>query len=428
MATPKYLLSQSLLDQIRDDHRRVKQAESSPNATARRYKTAPKESRYHARITGKYIAGTYVYYPAEATYSAIQVITDSNGDYQDATSPIVWGDDADSGTLPPLIDMVSVGPYNIDDTLLQRIPNGTVVEVFSRGREDYGIQWYCEAPEQYKQVDFGAEFIYDGARKIRIKGGQVLFEGQTATTTDLTVALETPGYIYVRTVLTNGGSGITFSAPVLEYKSSVQSAYTLSSANVLTRNVLIGTIDSDLWTQAHTGAINMEPPVNWVREQGKWCSVTSGSGPSYTVTMLDQPLSTLTAAEANGQIGIPGSDVIKVWVTFKSDGTALFEYTTTITGGMVDGDDDDYDTDTDVPIAADSTGGGGTAQLYAQLDQITGWNASAIQSLWNINGVLTWLTAIEIEDALKDLDGYTADTDEYLKHEGSTNNIEWQTS
>lgn len=99
-----------------------------------------------------------------------------------------------------------------------------------------------------------------------------------------------------------------------------------------------------------------------------------------------------------------------------------------ITGGMVDGDDDDYDTDTDVPIASDSTGGGGTAQLYAQLDQITGWNASAIQSLWNVNGVLTWLTSIEIEDALKDLDGYTVDTDEYLKHEGSTNNIEWQTS
>ena len=178
MPEKKYLISQPLLNQIRADH--LKTRGLSPSKDKSVY-DSPRRERIFAKIVSKYNGPIFPSseYPLESSYTATQVMTDNDGLFVDTPEPLVWGDDSDAKTLPPIIDIVSLGPYNIGDELLQRIPADTVVEVFNRGKASGGIQWYFESPDQYKDIAFGFEMIYDSVDgvQIRINNGVIYGNG-----------------------------------------------------------------------------------------------------------------------------------------------------------------------------------------------------------------------------------------------------------
>lgn len=342
----KYLLSKPLLDQIRRDHDKMKGMGPAPT---RPVYGKPTQERLFALITAKYIAGSFsaAQYPAEAAYSARQVWTDSAGDYVAAVNPLVWGNDADSNTLPPLLDTASLGPYNVGDTFLQRIPTNTVVEVFNRGRADNTLQWYCDPPPQRMGADFQADLITDGSGVdyVRVPGGQVLFGSETTTlATPLERILATDGYVYLTGVVTSSGTGSAWTAPTLTFSAIALSAYDNSSANALTRRILVGIISGGKWSQAHVGAANLEPPIDWVVNQGYWATVDSETGTgTYEVTMVDEPQDTVSADEANGITGISIGQL--VWVTFDEHGKRFF-----VLGGL-GGADEKVKADSGDPVA-----------------------------------------------------------------------------
>lgn len=186
-----YLLSQKLLDQIRSDHSNIK---TQGQLTQKPTIGTGNSERFFAKIKGKYeTAGIY---PLGATYRAKQVITDSSGIFQEDADSLVWGE-ATSESLPPVVDIVSLGPYFSKD-INRRIPDDTVVEVFLRGSTDGETFWYCEPPEQKVPISFQADFIFESSLdKVLINSGTVFGKGFSTHVIEEKFVISANLYIYV---------------------------------------------------------------------------------------------------------------------------------------------------------------------------------------------------------------------------------------
>ncbi len=205
----KYLIDQKLLDQIKRDHRRTDISVAGNPATY----SDNISSRMFARITGRYDG-------IQGAYKAEEMISDSNFEFDTAkvSAPYTWGESG-SESFPPIIDITSLSPYNIQEPTLKRIPDNTIVEVFLRGNIDGVTGWYCEAPENYKPIAFGAEILEtDGTEKVRITAGQVY--GKDFSTTVASSSFNTSANLWIYVQYT-----ITFSS----YSVSVDGLYSTNA-------------------------------------------------------------------------------------------------------------------------------------------------------------------------------------------------------
>jgi hypothetical protein len=139
-----YLISESLLGKIRKTTRFDNVPRNNPNANGYGNGGQRVQDRYLARITGKYTGSLWTPTHPGATYTGSQVLTDSNGDFQD--NYIVYGDETSSYSFPPIIDIQSLSSFrdNKDNDDLYRIPINSIVEVFTIP-DINGIVWHFTA-------------------------------------------------------------------------------------------------------------------------------------------------------------------------------------------------------------------------------------------------------------------------------------------
>lgn len=143
MAEKGYLLSENLLAKVRKTTRFDNNPRNNPYARNNNGGQRV-QNRYFARITGKYSGFVWTPTNPGATYTGVQQLTDSNGLFQDSYIP--YGDEADSASFPPIIDIQSLSSYrdNKDNSDLWRIPINSIVEVFSMP-DDQGQLWHFTA-------------------------------------------------------------------------------------------------------------------------------------------------------------------------------------------------------------------------------------------------------------------------------------------
>jgi hypothetical protein len=142
MAETGYLLSESLLKKVKRTTRNGETARQQ----GERHLGRRLMSRYIVKITGKYTGTDWTPTNAGATYTGTQQITDINGDFADGIYP--FGDEADSESFPPIIDLQSLSSYrdNKDNDDLYRIPLNSIVEVFQMSDVEGNIWFYTCGP------------------------------------------------------------------------------------------------------------------------------------------------------------------------------------------------------------------------------------------------------------------------------------------
>jgi len=136
--TQGYLLSPSLLKQIKEDNRKLNKPLTP--ATDRRA-GVPQHARYLAKITAKAISGS----PASAVYEGIQVLQDSSGYFQTVSGGLSWTAAGDLGVIRDLQSASGVQDFDLE-TNFHRIPLESIVEVFYLGDEDGNVKWYTSGP------------------------------------------------------------------------------------------------------------------------------------------------------------------------------------------------------------------------------------------------------------------------------------------
>jgi hypothetical protein len=142
MAETGYLLSESLLKKVRRTTRNGEAARQQ----GERHLGRRLMSRYIVKITGKYSGTDWTPTNAGATYTGVQQLTDSNGDFTDGIYP--FGDETDSESFPPIIDLQSLSSFRDNDTNtdLYRIPLNSIVEVFQMADVEGNIWFYTCGP------------------------------------------------------------------------------------------------------------------------------------------------------------------------------------------------------------------------------------------------------------------------------------------
>ena len=145
MAEKSFLLSESLLRKVR----KTVNISESLNKKGKEYIGAPNVQRYIAKIVGKYEPDSGARWSptlSGSTYEGIQQLRDSTGKFSDGYQ--TFGDDDDSGSFPPIIDLQSLSEYryNESNSDLHRIPINSIVEVFPYIDTDGIIWWFTAGP------------------------------------------------------------------------------------------------------------------------------------------------------------------------------------------------------------------------------------------------------------------------------------------
>jgi len=205
------------LKQVREDHKKLRDIPIPHKAVNPTYGgDAEQESGIFVKITGKYdLAALGGNYPEEASYSASEVITDSNGEFIDAPDAYVWGT-SDSTSFPPIVDLSSLGPYIATDLKYKRLPDDTIIKAFTLGNIEGETYWYCDPPSQVTPISFGAVYIFEGGvDKIRINSGNVYGRGFSTNVAETSFTISTNLYVYVTydiTLATYEVSGTTITS------------------------------------------------------------------------------------------------------------------------------------------------------------------------------------------------------------------------
>lgn len=198
MARPEgYLLSEDLLNQMRRDSSKLRH---TPTDALRKYIGEDNGDRYLVRITGKY-TGTNFTAVDSAAYSAVQVIQDATGNFQDISGGYVWGDDSDPNSFPPIVDIASLESRNgnVSDTILQRMPNDTYVEVYQRGNQGFQTVWYADGREPHIKISFGLDYVTEsGVEKLRVQPGVIYADSVSQTIPEKKFPLSSDTWIYAQ--------------------------------------------------------------------------------------------------------------------------------------------------------------------------------------------------------------------------------------
>jgi hypothetical protein len=176
MANKGYLLSQKLLDETKATNEGFRRL---PNKASDRYIGDRVPERYFAKIGAVYEGSDWTA-PEFVSYEATQVITDSAGQFVGAD--YIWGDEADSASFSPIIDLTH---YNYKENLartpeeIRMIPD-TIVEVFQKGGNDGDTYWYtygAKAHEYQQEVGYNLDseawFDSEGTEAIQTDSGWV---------------------------------------------------------------------------------------------------------------------------------------------------------------------------------------------------------------------------------------------------------------
>lgn len=130
MPAKGYLISKNLLDKIRRTNERVR---TTPLGSGTAFIGTGGQGRYLVEITGRYTGSNFTV-DNNVFYSGKQVYLDSSAaDIVDLPNGLVFGVDADSESLPPILDLTMANyDYNdARDAARVRMAVGTVVEVFA---------------------------------------------------------------------------------------------------------------------------------------------------------------------------------------------------------------------------------------------------------------------------------------------------------
>jgi len=236
---------------------------------------------FFARIIGKYTGSDWPDYPEEASYVGIQVVFDSNADWQDADSPIYWGLETSSSTseedyYEPIIDLSSLtAPYYDGDTVLQRIPNDTIVMTFQMSDEDGNLRWYCMPANQVFPESFSHQLIDDGGvQKLRMHEGDVYGINLSETASETIFNLVNPLWIYCE--ITLDVINRTFTVDGMDSATSRPTEVEDTSCSERKIKVPLVSVETDnLITVWHTGDIHADQYFNdLMADDGSTCSYT----------------------------------------------------------------------------------------------------------------------------------------------------------
>jgi len=211
MADNKYLVSQSYLD--REKRQRQNLARGIASAGGGAYTDRVSTfNRFIVKITGKYSGSNWTV-PDSGGYAGTQQISDSAGVFQDGD--FIWGDDADSASLSPIIDLRSLETVNGNstDTTLQRLQPDSYVEVFQRGGEDGDTLWYTNGLEPHFDMSFGLDYVTVGSTEyLRVHSGYVYGESTSTLISGANYLLSGTTWIYVQYVVTLATGAIAVTA------------------------------------------------------------------------------------------------------------------------------------------------------------------------------------------------------------------------
>lgn len=166
MAAKGYLLSERTLSQVKQAARVV---ENTPVGRSPAIMGREAGSRFFVEITGRY-RGSNWDVDKDITYTGKLVIWDSGlSTVQDVAGGLVFGVDADSNSMPPIVDLTMANYSQVDsrDAAQVHMVFGTVVEVFATMRANREIVYATYGAKAHEYVndsaypDTGEEWEFD---------------------------------------------------------------------------------------------------------------------------------------------------------------------------------------------------------------------------------------------------------------------------
>jgi hypothetical protein len=174
MADNKYLVSQSYLD--REKRSKQNLARGLASQQNRRPNDKPSNIKYLVEITGRY-TGTDWDVDNDIAYAGRQVYIDSAGyDITPITTGAIFGNDANSASLPPIVDLTMLNYVNVDLRRAEEvtIDIGTVVEVFSTYTKAEEFLYYTYGAKSH-EYENDAGFPIDSAMIFDSNGTESAF-------------------------------------------------------------------------------------------------------------------------------------------------------------------------------------------------------------------------------------------------------------
>jgi hypothetical protein len=293
MAEKGYLISQGLLNDINRTNKTVKNRTQSP---IRGFMGRQAPIRYLVKITSKY-QGSNWSPPASASYTGEEVIADSGGELQTFTGGTIFGDDTDSASFPPILDLRSLETVNGNstDTTLQRIPPNSYVEVFQKTSDEGELYWYTNGLDPYFDKSFKVDLIEESAiQKVRVESGIVYNDLVSLSITGDDFAIAT-GYIYAEYKIALATNVLTVTSTV-QFTAGARPDEFSVSAGVRTCKIPLAQITSGGQIKIlHDGEIDANQdairtfelfPVNVTQTSGSAGNATTACTFTYTVNTI----------------------------------------------------------------------------------------------------------------------------------------------